>query len=98
MADIFIESGADSVKEELNNKGFNHLKVRVYGKSIIIYSEYEGAKESRCRFTRESNNKYILAMANHKGKWEETPFEGTIKELLEIVLTQFAWILTDYSE
>jgi hypothetical protein len=35
-------------------------------------------------------------VANHNGKWETTPFEGAIDELLDIVINQFGWVLCNY--
>lgn len=95
MADLIQELVVDEVKNKLYSKGLKHLDVKARGEHIVIFSEYEGKKENRCRFT-ESRGKYILGMADHNNKWEATPFEGTIDELLEMVLEQFGWVLTDY--
>lgn len=97
MKDIFLEMICSEISDKLKTKGFDYLKVNVRGSNIIIYSEYDGVKENRCRFSKIAQNIYILGMADHNGKWETTPFEGTIDELLELVETQFEWILSDYS-
>jgi len=97
MPDIFLDYNATIIKKILHEKGYNHLKTRVYRKTIVIYSEYDGTKENRFRLIHDSNNNYILGMATHTGKWEVTVFEGTIEELLAIVISDFNWILTDYS-
>ena len=85
------------VENKLREKGLNHLKVAKRGVNIVIYSDDEdGGKDNRCRFTFVKARLYVLNMANHAGKWEPTPFEGTLDELLEMVIEQFPWTLTDY--
>lgn len=97
MPDIFLEATRDQIKEKLDQMSLKHLNVAVRGKNIVIYSESDGNKENRCRFTSLSGATYELGMADHRGKWEPTPFEGTVDELLKMVMTQFEWVLCDYS-
>ena len=54
-------------------------------------------RENRCRFNRIERDRYTLDMANHSGKWEATPFGGTIQELVGIVAETFPWTLEDYA-
>lgn len=96
MPDIMLERDRDKIKRKLNQIDLKHLNVGVRGKNIVIYSEYDGNRENRCRFTNISTGIYELGMADHNGKWEPTPFEGKIDELLEMVLTEFEWVLHDY--
>lgn len=96
MPDIFLESTKDQIKDKLEQMGLKHLHVAVRGKHIAIYSEFDGKKENRCRFTDVSPGIYELGMADHNGKWEPTPFEGTVDELLKMVLTEFEWVLSDF--
>lgn len=98
MPDIILEFKKDEIKEKLKQMGLNHLSAGVRGKNIVIYSEYNGNRENRCRFTNISAGTYVLGMADHNGKWEATPFEGKIEELLEMVLTQFEWVLCDFGD
>ena len=37
-------------------------------------------------------------MANYSGRWEATPFEGSLDELVEMVFEQFPWTLTNYDQ
>jgi len=85
------------VEKKFQEKELKHLKVTKRGVNIVIYSDdEESGKDNRCRFTYVKSGQYILNMANHKGKWEPTPFKGTLEELLEMVIEQFPWTLTDY--
>ena len=97
MATPILDRDKDRVENKIQEKGLNHLKVTRRGVNIVIYSDDEdGGKDNRCRFTFVKSGLYILNMANHTGKWEPTPFEGTLDELLEMVIEQFPWTLTDY--
>ena len=97
MPDNMMQVVGDTVQRKLCEAGLNHLKTGVRGKNISVYSEYEGSRENRCRFIQMSGKEFKLGMADHNGKWESTPFEGSIDELLDMVMTQFGWVLTDYS-
>jgi len=97
MPDQLLDLLNHDLSSKLKDAGLTHLKTALRGKSISIYSEYEGSRENRCRFTQISGCNFALGMADHNGKWEYTPFEGTINELLEMVMTQFNWVLIDYS-
>ena len=41
---------------------------------------------------------FVLGMADHNSKWETTPFEGKLDELLDMVKSQFGWVLCNYNE
>lgn len=97
MPDNMLQVIGDDIQRKLREAGLQHLKTGVRGKNISVYSEYEGSRENRCRFTLMPGRKFVLGMADHNGKWEATPFEGSINELLDMVMTQFSWILSDYS-
>ena len=98
MTNKTVEFDQVCVEKKLKEHQLNHLKVSKRGNRITIYSEYEGIKENRCRFTNIASKKYILDMANHTGKWEPTPFEGSVADLLEMLIEQFPWMLTNYDE
>lgn len=98
MPDIMIETEVIKISKRLKKASVDYLKISTRGNSISVFSEYEGKRENRCRFTQLLNSTYILSIANHNGKWESTPFEGSIDELFEIVITNFEWILCDYNQ
>ena len=98
MATPSLEQEKNYVESKLLEKGLNHLKVTKRGINIVVYSETENGKENRCRFTYIKSGLFILNMAKHTGKWEPTPFEGRLAELLEMVIEQFPWTLTNYDQ
>jgi len=39
---------------------------------------------------------FQLGMADHRGKWEATPFQGTLPELVEMLTGEFSFTLTEF--
>lgn len=80
----------------LQEQGLHHLKVVGRGVHLVVYSETDGHKFNRIRFTRlAASDRYQLGFATHTERWEETPFEGTLSELLTMVLEQFPFTIQE---
>jgi hypothetical protein len=45
----------------------------------------DDAPDDRVRFTHLGGTAFGLGVRRHTGKWEKTPFSGTLRELLDIV-------------
>lgn len=97
MADIFLKSRCSSIEKNFNDRGLHHLRVLARGNHLVIYSEEGNEKINRARLTPLKGNTYVLGMADHRGKWESTPFTGTIQELIEMLTTQFSFALIESS-
>ena len=67
------------------------LYVRVWGKHLILGREEpwgpngELAKDDRVRLTRLNASTYGVSVKRHTGRWEKTPFSGTLKEVVEVI-------------
>jgi hypothetical protein len=67
------------------------MYVRVYGKHLIAgRMERTGPDQTpensdRVRFTRFAANSYGLSVRRHTGRWERTPFGGTLEEMVSTV-------------
>lgn len=96
MADIFLKSDQTDIETELNKKGFTHLRVRIHGKNLVIYSEEEGEKINRARLTQINSQTYQIGMADYRGKWEHTPFSGTLLDMLTMLTEQFSFVLAKW--
>jgi hypothetical protein len=96
MPDIFMESAKHTLEEALHAKGYIHLNVRTHGKNLVIYSEEHSEKINRSRLTRINSQTYRLSMANHQGKWEPTPYEGPLSEMINMITEQFAFTLVEW--
>lgn len=85
-----------TIERELRAKGYNYLKATARGNHIVIYTEENGEKINRCRLTKLKGDTFILGMADHRGRWEPTPYEGNIKELVSMLTEQFPWVLAKW--
>jgi len=67
------------------------MYVRVHGDHLIAgRTEHVGPKQAaenddRVRFTRLGGNNYGLSVKRHTGRWEKTPFSGTLEQTVEVV-------------
>ena len=76
-----------------NAEGLAHLRVKKYGKSLMLLSGPESGPQKHARFTHISGNDWGLSFPRHTGKWEKTPFTGTLGELLDTLVTNFPFYL-----
>lgn len=78
------------------------LYVRIYGKHLIMGREEpwgpegEMVKDDRVRLTRLSSRTYRLSVRRHTGRWEKTPFVGSMEETVEIIQTLMQHLVASY--
>lgn len=84
-----------AVAQWLADNHLDHLRVLGRGNHLVVYAEEQGDKWNRVRFTHLGGRAYQLSFADHRGNWDQTPFTGSLQELLRLVATDFAWMLTD---
>lgn len=97
MVDAFLQAARATTEQVLHDRGLEHLRVRVYGNKLIIYSGTPAAAENRARFTQLRPGHYRLDMAGRGGRWESTPYEGTLRELLAQLIDEFGFVLVPWS-
>ncbi len=93
---IANQFASEKILQLLKEQGVEHLYIQARGDHLVLYSLEDEEKINRVRFTRLSVNKYQLSMADHKGRWEKTPFTGTIPELVDMLIEQFSFVLAEY--
>jgi len=49
----------------------------------------------RARFRIVTKQRWTVEMADRAGRWEKTPFQGSLKQLLALLVEPFPWILAD---
>ena len=63
--------------------------VRVYGQHLIAGRpvQDDGEPDDRVRLSRLGGSRWGLSARLHTGRWERTPFTGTIDELVDVMRT-----------
>lgn len=89
-----ISRTRDELAETLaGRKGLEHLRVKKYGATLIIYSGPGDDEQKHARLTHIGGTTWGLSFPLHTGRWEKTPFTGTISEQLDTLTTNFPFYL-----
>lgn len=72
---------------------FKHLKLRKYGDSLILYSGEEKNRLNHARLTELGHGQWGLSFPHHSGRWDKTPFTGSMEELLSMLVQDFPYYL-----
>jgi hypothetical protein len=76
------------------HEGLAHLQARRRADCITI--ETTDDHEPRARLRRVAVSRWNLEIADHRGRWEPTPYCGTIEKLLAELVTSFPWVLAAF--
>ena len=86
----------------LANETTRGLYIRIRGDHLILGREEpwgpngELEKNDRVRLTRLNASTYGLSVKRHTGRWERTPFTGTMKELVEVIQSLMPHLVAPY--
>jgi len=81
---------AEDLEEKLVQiKGLKHLRVKKRGDSLVIYSGPSTASQHHAKLTLLGGDIWGLSLPKHTGRWEPTPFTGTIDEILKTLVGNF---------
>jgi hypothetical protein len=81
------------VEEFLHGHGFDHLRARKYGSTVIVESGPKGDAIKHVRLRRDTVHLWLLDVADHRGKWEPTPMRAPLDDLLADLVGSFPWAL-----
>jgi hypothetical protein len=70
-----------------------HLRVKKHGSSLVLSSGTGATVERHARLTRLAAEEWGLSFPHHSGRWERTPFAGSLRELWQTLVTDFPWYL-----
>jgi hypothetical protein len=87
------DSHAKAVERLLHARDFAHLRARKYGATVIVESGPANDAYKHLRFTRDGVHVWQLHIANHRGRWEFTPFRGPLDQLVTLVADALPWTL-----
>ena len=102
-----MKAGMQTAQSQLNQLLEAHeatagMYVRVHGENLIV-----GRKEplgpdnkleddDRVRLTRLNTSTYGLSVKRHTGRWEKTPFSGSLKEMVEVIQSVMQHLVAAY--
>lgn len=74
-------------------EGLDHLRVKKLGGSITICSADGTDEEKHARLTQLGRATWGLSFPHHTGRWERTPFVGSMQELVATLVRDFSFYL-----
>lgn len=91
----------DNAKSKLERRcttdeALAHLRVQKYGKSLTLLSGPDDDAQKHARFTHIAADSWGLSFPRHTGKWEKSPFTGTLDELVDTLVDNFPHYLDSY--
>ena len=78
------------------------LYIRVHGDHLIlgrrepIGRNREMENDDRVRLTRLSPSAYGMSVKRHTGRWERTPFSGSMEEMVDTILGCMQHLVAPY--
>jgi hypothetical protein len=89
--------GLDAVRECASllakQPGLEHINIKKHGDSLIFFSGEGGQRTNHARLTSLGGRVGGLSLAMFGGRWERTPFVGTLAELTVVLVENFAGYL-----
>ena len=86
------------IQEYLHEQGFTHLRAHKRGSAVTISSGPADDPMKHFRVRRDTVHLWCLDMADHRGRWERTPYRESLHVLLQRVVDSFAWVLSPVDE
>jgi len=82
------------------NEVTSGMYVRVHGDHLIIGRNEEVTadlpRDDRVRLTRLSPRTYGLSVKRHTGRWERTPFTGSMEDMVDTIMTCMQHLVARY--
>ena len=79
------------------------MYVRTWGDHLIIGRhepfgpDGEMEADDRLRLTALKNSSFGLSVRRHTGRWEQTPFTGTLDDLVDVIRSLMQHIVAPYA-
>ena len=74
-------------------EGLDHLCAKKRGDFITIFSGDGTNEQKHARLTRLDRAIWGLSFPHHAGRWEQTPFVGSMQELVATLVRDFSFYL-----
>jgi len=102
-----MKAGMQAAQSELSQLLGAHeatagMYVRVHGDHLIAGRQEPFGPDNkiedddRVRLTRLNNSTFGLSVKRHTGRWEKTPFSGSMKEMVEVIQSLMQHLVAAY--
>ena len=92
-----IEQERDHLSDLVGaDEQWTHLQVKKWGKSLVLYSGEGEDEQKHARLTHLKGATWGLSLAHHTGRWDRAPFTGSLEELWQMLVNDFAPFLEHY--
>jgi len=87
-----------SLQEKLATNALTKgMVVRVHGDHLILGRPTDDdGRDDRVRLTRLNASSWGLSVKRHTGRWERTPFAGTLGEMLDVIWALMQHLVAPY--
>ncbi len=78
------------------------MSIRIHGDHLVLGRRDTAAPQTkpedddRVRLTRLSNRTYGLSVKRHTGRWEKTPFSGSLDEMVDSIHSFMQHLVAPY--
>jgi hypothetical protein len=95
---ILDPEDAEELEELLaRHEELGRLRVKKRGDSLTIYSGEPADAHLHARLTHLARGQWGLSLPRHTGRWERTPFVGTMDQLVASLTSDRGFYLADHS-
>jgi len=85
-----------SIAEDfLKQRKLKHLRAKRRADTLTLVAGSTDNAWPRARFRLLTKQRWTLNVADATGRWEPTPFQAPLRELLDLVADTFPWVLSD---
>jgi hypothetical protein len=93
-----MQQALASLEEKLaSNTLTRGMDVRVHGDHLILGRPTdEQGRDDRVRLTRINASTWGLSVKRHTGRWERTPFSGSMQEMVEVIWSLMQHLVASY--
>lgn len=81
------------LEDDLRKRGLTHLRVKKHGDSLLVQSGEPGDAFNHFKLTALPRQQWRISMGTRGTTWERTPFEGSLKEVVALVVDTFPWMV-----
>lgn len=81
------------LQDDLRTRGLAHLRAKKHADSLLVQSGDPGDPFNHFKLTALPRQQWRISMGTRGKGWEPTPFEGSLKEIVAMVVENFPWML-----